>query len=159
MARCSGPRLIFHGECANIALSGAGSDSTASTMQSFFHFVLSNEEVYGKLKSEVREAQDARKLSKLPSWAEAQELTYFQACLKESMRLRPAVGLSIQRYVPPGGAVIDGKHYPEGVIASVNAWAVHRDKSTFGDDADRYRPERWLQGNAKELEKHLYQVC
>ena len=128
-------------------------------MQSFFHFVLSNQEVYGRVRSEVREAQKAGKLSKTVSWAEAQELSYFQACLKEAMRLRPAVGLSIQRYVPPGGAVIDGNHYPEGIIASVNAWPVHRDTTTFGKDADDFRPERWLQENAKEMAKHLYQVC
>jgi len=78
-------------------------------------------------------------------------------CLKEAMRLRPAVGLSIQRYVPKGGAVIDGQHYPGGVAVSVNAWPVHRDQALFGKDAESFNPERWESANAKEMEKHLYQ--
>ena len=128
-------------------------------MQSFFYFVLSNEMVHDTVKTEVREARRAGNLSKLVTWVEAQELAYFQMCLKETMRLRPAVGLGSQRYVPAGGAMIDGKHYPEGIVVSVNAWPVHRDKSVFGDDAQYFRPERWRSENAKEMEKHLYQVC
>ena len=127
-------------------------------MQSFWHFVLNDKAAYNKLKDEVREAYKAGRLSELVTWAEAQELTYFQMCLKEAMRLRPAVGLSIQRYVPPCGAMIDGQHYPGGVGVSVNAWPVHRDKAVFGQDADSFRPERWESVNAKEMEKHLYQV-
>ncbi|KAK5392717.1 hypothetical protein LTR79_009620 [Exophiala xenobiotica] len=136
---------------------GAGSDSTASTMQSFWYFVLNDKGAYNKLKDEAREAYKDGSLSESVTWAEAQELTYFQMCLKEAMRLRPAVGLSIQRYVPQGGAMIDGKHYPEGVAVSVNAWPVHRDKALFGQDAESFRPERWESRNLKEMEKHLYQ--
>ncbi|OAP65103.1 hypothetical protein AYL99_01075 [Fonsecaea erecta] len=131
---------------------GAGADSTASTMQSFFHFVLSNSEVYRKLCEEIRQAR----LSPSVTWTEAQELPYFQACLLEAMRLRPAVGLSIPRYVPKRGAVIDGHHYPGGIVASVNGWAVHRD-ALFGDHVDNFRPERWLSGDVRDMKKHLYQ--
>jgi cytochrome P450 len=131
--------------------SGAGADSTASTMQSFFHFVLSNREIYQKLCKEIREAH----LSNV-TWAEAQELSYFQACLLETMRMRPAVGLSIPRYVPKGGAKIDGKYYPGGIVASVNGWAVHRD-ALYGDRVDKFRPDRWF-GDVKEMKKHMYQV-
>ena len=40
-------------------------------------------------------------------WAQAQALEYLQACLREAMRLRPAVGLDITRIVPPEGAALD----------------------------------------------------
>ena len=133
--------------------SGAGADSTASTMQSFFHFVLSNRDIYDKLCKEIREAS----LSPNVSWTEAQELPYFQACLLEAMRMRPAVGLSIPRYVPKDGAKIGGKYYRGGIVVSVNGWAVHRD-ALYGDRVHEFRPERWLSGDAKEMKKHMYQV-
>ncbi|OAL28580.1 hypothetical protein AYO22_02774 [Fonsecaea multimorphosa] len=132
---------------------GAGADSTASTMQSFVYYILSSPDVYTKLTKEIRSAG----LSEYVSWAEAQELLYFQACLSETMRLRPAVGLSIPRYVPRGGARIDDKYYPGGTIASVNGWVVHRDPTVYGDHPDEFRPERWLTGNVKEMKRHMYQ--
>lgn len=124
-------------------------------MQSFCHFVLSNPDVYSRLKEEIRGAH----LSSKVSWQEAQDLLYFQACLTETMRMRPAVGLSMPRYVPPAGGFIDGKQYPGGMVASTNSWVVHRDESLFGELPDTFRPERWLKGDVKEMKKHMYQVC
>jgi cytochrome P450 len=132
---------------------GAGADSTASTMQSFFWFVLSDKQVYDKLCNEIRGAS----LSKNVTWTEAQDLSYFQACLLETMRLRPAVGLSIPRYVPKEGARIAGKFFPGGMIASVNGWAVHR-TSLYGDRVDEFQPDRWFSDSAKDMKKHMYQV-
>lgn len=138
--------------------SGAGADSTASTMQSFCHLVLSSQSVHKKLATEVLDAEKSGHLSEMITYAEAQNLPYFQACLKEAMRLRPAVGLNIQRYVPPGGAHIDGLFYPGDTRVSVNGWVLHRDQSIFGKDADIFRPERWLEDNAKEMDRNMYQV-
>ena len=47
---------------------------------------------------------------------------------------------------------------PGDVEVAVNGWVLHRDKEVFGVDADEYRPERWLEGKAKEMERHMYQV-
>ena len=127
-------------------------------MQSFCHLVLSSQAVYKKLVAEILDAEKAGQLSEMITYPEAQNLPYFQACLKEAMRLRPAVGLNIQRYVPPGGAHVDGVFYPGGTRVSVNGWVLHRDLATFGKDADVFRPERWLEGNAKEMERCMYQA-
>ena len=39
------------------------------------------------------------------------------------------------------------------------AWVLHRDREVFGDDADIYRPERWLEEDTKTMNRHMYQVC
>ncbi|OHW97906.1 benzoate 4-monooxygenase cytochrome p450 [Colletotrichum incanum] len=139
----------------------AGSDSTASTMQSLFWHVLSSPQIHARLTAEI---VDAVKVGVLPatgnvSWREAQELPYFQACLKEAMRVRPAVGLNITRVVPPEGAELDGHLFPGGTQVAVNGWVLHRDKRTFGQDADDYRPERWLVDveEAKRMERYMFQ--
>ncbi|KAK1718159.1 hypothetical protein CaCOL14_010433 [Colletotrichum acutatum] len=139
----------------------AGSDSTASTMQSLFWHILSAPHIHSRL---VAEIEDAVKSGAMPptgniSWKEAQELPYFQACLKEAMRVRPAVGLNISRVVPPEGAELDGRLFPGGTQVAVNGWVLHRDKRTFGEDADDYRPERWLADveEAKRMERYMFQ--
>ncbi|OQV03675.1 hypothetical protein CLAIMM_08691 [Cladophialophora immunda] len=136
---------------------GAGSDSTASTMQSFFYLLLNSPSSYQTLLSEIDAATTSGKLSDPVSYAEAQDLPYFQACLHEAMRLRPAVGLNIYRKLPPEGMQVDGTFYPGGTEVAVNGWVLHRDKTVFGLHAEDYRPERWLEPNAKEMHRHMYQ--
>lgn len=90
-----------------------------------------------------------------------QHLAYFQAALKEAMRLRPAVGLNITRHVPKGGADIDGQWYPGGTECAVNGWVLHRDRKVFGNDAELYRPERWLEEDkerVKAMDRCMFQV-
>lgn len=140
-------------------LSFAGSDSTASTMQSFCHHVLREPAIYAKVKEEIDEATAAGKLSEMPQWNEVQALPYFQACLKEAMRIRPAVGLNISRLVPPEGAEIDGTWLPGGTRVALNGWVLHRNEAVFGHDVKVYRPERWLEGDAKNMERFMFQVC
>ncbi|KAI0141601.1 cytochrome P450 [Xylariaceae sp. FL1272] len=140
----------------------AGSDSTASTMQSFFWLTLTAPRVYAHLKSEIDAAvtQGTIPRSGNIEWTQAQTLPYFQACLKEAMRLRPAVGLNITRYAPaPDGVEIEGRHYPAGTRIAVNGWVLHRDKTVFGEDADFFRPERWLEDeeNARVMERFMFQ--
>ncbi|POS81531.1 pisatin demethylase [Diaporthe helianthi] len=139
----------------------AGSDSTASTMQSFFWHILSDQRVYANIQEEINKAVTDGTIppSGNLTWNETQNLPYFQACLKEAMRVRPAVGLNIARLVPPEGAEIDGQVFPGGVTIAVNGWVLHRDKATFGPDAEVYRPERWLgeAEEAKRMERFMFQ--
>lgn len=140
----------------------AGSDSTASTMQSFFFHVLNDKRVYASIQEEINKATADGTIPPTGniSWNEAQNLHYFQACLKEAMRIRPAVGLDITRTVPPEGAELDGQFFPGGVAIAVNGWVLHRDKATFGQDAEVYRPERWLADveEARRMERYMFQV-
>lgn len=132
-------------------------------MQSFFWQVLDSRPVYQNL---VREIEDAVKNGMIPpegniTWTQSQELPYFQACLKEAMRVRPAVGLNISRLVPPEGTELDGHFFPGGTSLAVNGWVLHRDKETFGQDADDFRPERWLEDEerSRRMERYMFQVC
>lgn len=131
-------------------------------MQSFFWHVLDDQRVYNSV---LREIEQAVTTGVLPAegnvtWNQAQSLPYLQACLKEAMRVRPAVGLNITRVVPPEGAELDGHFFPGGTTIACNGWVLHRDKEVFGQDADDYRPERWLEDEerAKRMERYMFQV-
>lgn len=127
-------------------------------MQSFCHCVLREPKIYAKIKQEIDDATAAGKLSHMPQWNEVQALPYFQACLKEAMRLRPAVGLNITRLVPPEGTEIEGTRFPGGTRLALNGWVLHRNEAVFGRDPKVYRPERWFEGDAKNMERYMFQV-
>lgn len=74
------------------------------------------------------------------------------------MRLHPAAGISMPRYVPPGGAIIDGHYYPGKTRVGVNTWVIHRNQEIFGVDVETFRPERWFEDNNKFMERNLYYV-
>jgi cytochrome P450 len=55
--------------------------------------------------------------------------------------------------VPVGGDYLNGIFVPEGTEIGYCAWGVHHSKRVFGEDADIFRPERWLEAQGEELRK------
>jgi cytochrome P450 len=47
--------------------------------------------------------------------------------------------------VPAGGIDIEGSFIPEGTWIGMAPWALGRRKETFGEDAEIFGPERWLE--------------
>lgn len=76
------------------------------------------------------------------------------------MRMHPGVSYPLERVVPEGGAELCGAHLPAGTIVGVNPAVIHRNQDIFGEDADQFRPERWLDEEArvKEMDRHLLTV-
>ncbi|KAL9567270.1 hypothetical protein ACKAV7_008512 [Fusarium commune] len=107
--------------------------------------------VYEKLQREIGEADQAGHLSEYVTYQESLELPYFQATLKEAMRMHPAVGFPLERYVPEGGAEICGYNLPAGTNISTSAPLMHMNKDVFGNDAKTFRPERWLEASPEQL--------
>ncbi|KAJ5377210.1 uncharacterized protein N7496_004619 [Penicillium cataractarum] len=137
---------------------GAGSDTTSISLTAILYNLLKHPNVYQKLHEEIKQADNQGKLSSPAiSFRESQSLPYFQACVKEGLRLHPATGLPLSRVVPKGGATLCGRFFPQGEIVGVNAWVIHRNKSIYGMDADFYRPERWIESpeRSSEMERNF----
>lgn len=129
----------------------AGSDTTSLTLTATLFNIVKRPEVLAKLRAELEQAIEKGELSDPPLFAETQKLVYFQAVLKESLRVHPAVGLPLWREVPSGGATICGKHFPAGTNVGVNPWVAHRNHQVWGSDAEVFRPERWLESSEDQL--------
>jgi cytochrome P450 len=65
--------------------------------------------------------------------------------------MHPAVGLVLERVVPPQGADILGEHIPGGTLVGCNPWVLHRRPEIFGKDVDTFRPERWIEATPAQL--------
>jgi cytochrome P450 len=55
----------------------------------------------------------------------------------------------LPRYVPPEGVTIAGSFIPGGYAVSISPRSHNRLKEIFGEDADEWRPERWLEDESK----------
>ncbi|KAF2864175.1 cytochrome protein [Piedraia hortae CBS 480.64] len=127
----------------------AGSETTAISLCAVFYHLLKHSNCYTKLQHEL----DSTPTSHIVSWSQAQSLTYLDAVIRESFRLHPAAGLTLERIVPPCGADINGTFIPGGTIVGCNAWVLHRRPEVFGEDVDSFRPERWLDVPPTQLNK------
>ncbi|KAL8846531.1 MAG: hypothetical protein Q9221_008383 [Calogaya cf. arnoldii] len=128
----------------------AGADTTAIALRAILWFLLKDPSRKEKLLQEIHTA----KLSVPVSWKQTQKLPYLDTCIKEALRLCPAIGLGLERKVPAAGLEMpDGYVLPEGTNVSMNAWVVNR-QDVFGENPDNFIPERWLRQNNESIEQH-----
>ena len=138
----------------------AGSDTVGSTFRTIFYYLLKNPSTLSTLQSEIDTAQQADTLTKpLPTWQECQQLPYLNAVIKEALRFIPALGLPLERIVPPGpGLTVKNHTLPPGTIIGINPYVLHRHPKIFGEDAEEWNPDRWLsddEGKVKYMDSHL----
>ncbi|KAK5448174.1 hypothetical protein LTS15_009199 [Exophiala xenobiotica] len=157
MAREKYPDIMTDSQLIDYAVTNvsAGSDTTAIILRAVFFNLLTNPPALGRVMSEIREALARRPKDKVTkdhfSWTEARQMHFLQACIKESLRLHPALGMILPRVVPVQGAMVCGVFIPGGTEVGCNAWTVHRDKDIYGEDADSWIPERWLDPDEEKL--------
>lgn len=65
--------------------------------------------------------------------------------------MHPSLCFPLERVTPPEGATVCGYNLPGGVIIGMQAPIINRNKDIFGDDADVFRPERWLESDPERL--------
>ena len=117
-----------------------------------FYYLVKTPRCYEILTAEIDEADARGELSTVVSFTESGRLKYLQACMKEAMRMHPAVGQLLERVVPEEGfQVSSGILLPRGTILGINPWVPSRDKVVYGPDVEHFRPERWLEADEDAL--------
>lgn len=125
----------------------AGIDVTAAAFQTILVYILSDWEVYKRVVSEIDsfpgEVRVARQIDILS------HCPYYVACVQEALRLCPPAPNILPRLVSPPNMEINGQYVPSSMEISCSPWIVNRDRSLYGNDAELFRPERWL-GTSEE---------
>lgn len=67
----------------------------------------------------------------------------------------------LPRVIPPGGASVAGRQFAQGVEIGMSPYVFQRRKEAYGEDAEVFRPERWIEATTtngedkKILDKNL----
>lgn len=80
---------------------------------------------------------------RLPTFSDAPHLPYIHAIVKETIRWRPVTPLGIP-HVATVEDWYEGMYIPKGTACIANIWQCNHDRVVYGDDADDFRPERFL---------------
>ncbi|KAF7189178.1 Cytochrome P450 monooxygenase [Pseudocercospora fuligena] len=134
----------------------AGVDTTAIALQAILYHILKDARVHQKLLSELDAALRNQRIAIPIKYSDALKLPYLSACIKEAMRLHPSVGLQLPRHPPPEGCHISGYYFPHSARVGVNAAVLHYNQDVFGEDASSFRPERWSESNAAEMDVSIF---
>ena len=128
----------------------AGSDTTATAIRVTFLYILTHPRVLSKLRQEIA----SNSISSPIRNTEAAALPYLQAVIKEGLRICPPLVGLMAKEVPPEGDVINGKFIPGGTSIGYCGFGIFRSKKIWGEDANTFRPERWLEGSPESIKEH-----
>ncbi|KAL6606286.1 hypothetical protein ACP70R_041939 [Stipagrostis hirtigluma subsp. patula] len=142
----------------------AGKDTTANTLSWFFYILCKNPIVQDKVALEIRESLEWAKEDNIEKFiarlneGAIDKMQYLHAAISETLRLYPAVPLDGRAPLQDGKMAEEDDTLPNGykVIKGdgVNymIYAMGRMTYLWGEDAEEFRPERWLVNGAFQQE-------
>lgn len=85
-----------------------------------------------------------------------EKLPYLDAVIMEGLRCFPAIPMSLPRYVPSGGRMIDGHFVPSGTIVSSQAYTTHKIDEKVFPEPQVFNPDRWLEESGDSEKRRLF---
>ncbi len=129
----------------------AGRDTTASLLGWLFYLLVRHPVIFDRLRSSIIDDFGTYNSSQPITFQKLKSCRYLQHCLNETLRLYPVVPVNSRRATKdttlPRGGGPDGNspifvRKDEQVDYSVHV--MHRRKDLWGQDAEEFKPERWV---------------
>ncbi|KAJ0098820.1 hypothetical protein Patl1_19990 [Pistacia atlantica] len=127
----------------------AGKDTTATTVSWFFYLLCKHPDIQEKIAKEIIEATQVSSNSSIEELAARvneetlDKVHYLHAALSETLRLYPAVPVDA-KVCFSNDTLPDGYSVKKGDMMAYVPYAMGRMKDLWGNDAEEFRPERWL---------------
>ncbi|KAF2553719.1 hypothetical protein F2Q68_00038075 [Brassica cretica] len=120
----------------------AGRDTTASALTWFFWLLSRNPEAMTKIRQEINK--------KMPKFdpADLDKLVYLHGAVCGTLRLYSPVPFNHKSPAKPD-VLPSGHKVDENWKIVISTYALGRMKSVWGDDAEEFRPERWISANGR----------
>ncbi|KAL2063951.1 hypothetical protein VTL71DRAFT_4445 [Oculimacula yallundae] len=130
----------------------AGGITVGDTLMTGHFHILSQPELYQKLRSEVLSVWP--NLDDPPSIESFETLSLLTATIKETLRMSPGATSPLLRVVPPAGATISSILIPGGTIVGMASTFVHQSDDIF-ESPTKFDPYRWLAADSRALDHYL----
>ncbi|KAK7468924.1 hypothetical protein VKT23_003420 [Stygiomarasmius scandens] len=134
---------------------GAGHETTASGLAWTLWLLANDQASQQKLREEVLplfEISSTENGSKIrrgrPGYRELKDLVWLDAVVQESLRVYPPVPMTFRQAATTD--YIDGVLVPKGTLFYIPIRVVNTHVDIWGEDAEEFRPSRWLPGNVPE---------
>ncbi|KAJ5085589.1 hypothetical protein N7532_010360 [Penicillium argentinense] len=128
----------------------AGRDTTASLISSLFFSLAKRPDIWRKLREEIITELNGQK----PTYDQVRNLKYAKYCVNETLRLYPSVPnnakMATKDTILPVGGGPDGNApilIEKGTMVIYTVYVMHHRKDLFGEDAEEFRPERWVKND------------
>ena len=125
-----------------------GTDTTAAALRVTLFYLATRPSAYRALQAEidnfVRQGGATRPII---TDAEAKQLPYLQATMREGLRIWPPV-TGLMAKISPNDDIICGQKVPANTHVAWAAVGTLRNKELFGKDADIFEPGRWIDAAA-----------
>lgn len=129
----------------------AGKDTTANTLSWFFYMLSKNPLIQERIVQEIRQVIGSRQgdETRIDEFVEniadeiLEKMHYLHAALTETLRLYPAVPVDGRR-AETDDILPDGFKLKKGDGVYYLSYAMGRMHYIWGEDAENFRPERWL---------------
>ena len=144
-------KIAIRSELLNIL--AAGRDTTASLLSNVWFFLSKRPEIWSCLQQEVYALGDEP-----ITYEVLKNMTYLKALLNESLRLHPILPSNGRQamadtILPLGGGPDETApiFVSKGQLVVYNTYNLHRRRDIYGDDAEEFRPERWIDDGERAL--------
>lgn len=117
-------------------------------MRACLFYVCKHAPVYRRLQAEIDEFFGACPDPKMLTYNQVRQLPFLNAVISEATRLHPSIIYQLLRRTPVELSV-NGYKIPRDTPVGISPRAQNRDRAIWGDDADNFRPDRWLESEEK----------
>ncbi|KAF7331242.1 Cytochrome P450 [Mycena kentingensis (nom. inval.)] len=143
---------ILRDETFNIL--NAGRDTTMTTLTMVIYFLSMYPEINDRLRAEVLEQVGP---TRRPDFDDIRSMKYMRAVINEALRLYPPVPFNGRQNIaatvfPSPDASKKPIYIPAGTECAYSVLMMHRQKDLWGEDADEFDPDRFLD---ERLKTHL----
>ncbi|CAK7225885.1 hypothetical protein SBRCBS47491_006040 [Sporothrix bragantina] len=129
----------------------AGRDTVAQGLTWTFYMLMKNPHIVGRIRQEVQRVLSADVDANTGSGHSLNfacltpaAMPYTMAVFYEGLRLFPPIPFEIKQVEADHLTLPDGTELSRGALVIWCSWALNRSRETWGEDADVFRPERWL---------------
>lgn len=124
-----------------------GYDTTATTLTNTTYLLAKNPHCQDLLREELQSlVENDGKLN----YHHVMEAKYLDACISECQRLLPVVPTAERECIKDFQIPDTNYTIPKGMMVQIPIWGLHYD-STFWNDPEEYRPDRFLPENKSEI--------